>query len=369
MEFLTNIFSHSQGVVAVVLVLGGLIFFHELGHFLVARFFGVGVRTFALGFGPKLLTKRSGKTDYCLALIPFGGYVSMVGEHDDEDETAAKDDRVFEENEYFTAKAAWQRMLIVAAGPVANFILAWVIYFALSFSQGASYLLPIVGEVMPDSPAMSAGLEKDDIIFGMNNAKIKEWLDVNTAVQASKGGEIALNILRGNEEITLNIMPRRAETTNIFGEAQEVWQIGVKASGQVGHEEMGLFDAMISGVEQTWGMIAFTFESIVKLFQNVVPLDAVGGPIMIVQAVGEQASQGLSPVLLLAALISVNLGILNLLPIPVLDGGHIVFLTLEMILRRPVNDVIREYSMRVGVALLLGLMVFATWNDIVRLIS
>ena len=371
MELLNSMLSHWQGVVAVVVVLGGLIFFHELGHFAFARLFGIGVRTFSLGFGPRLWSRRRGKTDYCLSLIPLGGYVSLVGQGGVEEdlEKDPNDERVFSEREMFFGRPAWQRMLVIAAGPVANFVLAWIIYSVLALSQGASYLLPEVGKTLPDSPAAMAGFVAGDTITHINGTAITEWTQVSEAVNASSGAELEMRIVRGNEGLTLRVTPREAQRTTVFGEKVPGWQIGIVAGGKVGHLPLGPGSAMSEGVRETWNMTRLTVEGIAKLFQRVVPIESVGGPILIAQAVGQQAQEGLVPVLLIAALISVNLGLLNLLPIPVLDGGHILFLTMEMLFRRPVNAVVQEVSARVGVALLIGLMLFATWNDIMRLLS
>ena len=371
MELLLSMLSHWQGVVAVVVVLGGLIFFHELGHFVFARLFGFGVRTFSLGFGPRLWSRRRGKTDYCLSLVPLGGYVALVGQGGVEEELQkdADDDRTFAEREMFFNRPAWQRLVVIAAGPVANFMLAWLIYACLALFQGSSYLLPVIGKTMPDSPAALAGLAAGDTIVGINAAPVTEWSQISQAVNASAGAALELDVRRGNETITLRITPRQAQRTTIFGEQVQAWQIGIVAEGTMGHVPLGPGSALVQGLRDTWNMLRLTAESIVKLFQRVVPFDAVGGPILIAQAVGQQARSGILNVLGIAALISVNLGLLNLLPIPVLDGGHIVFLTLEMLLRRPISLKVQEFSARVGFVLLIGLMFFATWNDIMRLLS
>jgi regulator of sigma E protease len=371
MESLWSMLSHWQGAVAVVAVLGGLIFFHECGHFVFARLFGIGVRTFSLGFGPRLWSRRRGKTDYCLSLVPLGGYVSLVGQGGVEEELEKNpdDDRTFSERELFFKRPAWQRLLVIAAGPVANFVLAWCIYASLALFQGATYLLPEIGKTMPDSPAALAGFVAGDTIIGINNAAVSEWAQVSQAVNASAGAVLEMDIRRGTETITLRVAPRQAERTTVFGEQVAAWQIGIVAAGTTGHIALGPGSALLHGLRDTWNIIRLTAESIVKLFQRVVPLDALGGPILIAQAVGQQAQSGILNVLAIAALISVNLGLLNLLPIPVLDGGHIAFLTLEMLFRRPVSQAVQEFSARVGIVFLVGLMLFATWNDIMRLLS
>ena len=349
MDFLLNILSHWESALAVLLVLGGLIFFHELGHFAVARLFRIGVRTFSLGFGPKLLKLRRGKTDYCLSLIPLGGYVALAGEEDEAEQPDPKgkeiDGVLFAPEELYSGRPAWHRLLVVLAGPVANFVLALIIYCGIAWAQGQTYLLPEVGDVTPGTPAATAGIQPGDRVLSIDGKPIENWNAVAEGIGAGNGKPVTIVLSRGGSEVTLSLTPEAKTRANIFVEA-----IG-------------------AGFRQTWDMIAFTCESFVKLAQRVVPLDNVGGPILIAQMVGQQAEQGLSAVLLLAALISVNLGILNLLPIPILDGGHIVFFTLEMIMGRPVSATAREWSAKVGMALLLGLMILATWNDLTRLFS
>ncbi len=377
MDFVIGILSHWDSVVAVLLVLGGLIFFHELGHFGAARLFGIGVRTFSLGFGPKLFAKRFGKTEYCLSLIPLGGYAAMVAEEGDfSDEEAEKDRQagiVFTADEYFNERPAWQRLIVIIAGPFANFIVAFMIYWLVAWGAGQTYLLPIVGVVNPESPAAVVGLEVGDRIERLNGQTITEWGQIAEAIATAQGQPVKFEILRKDAEntqpLTFMITPEQKTRTNLFGEEQPAWLVGIGASNSHGVYELGAGEALKAGFLQTWNMITFTLESFQKLIQRVVPMDAVGGPIMIAQVVGQQAQESLMGVLLLAALISVNLGILNLLPIPVLDGGHVVFLLAEMVFRRPVPEGVRVVSSKVGMGFLLALMVLATWNDLVRIFS
>lgn len=372
MDFL-SILSHWQSVLAVLLVLGGLIFFHELGHFGVARLLGIGVRTFSLGFGPKLFTFRRGKTDYCLSLIPLGGYVALAGEEDEAEEPDPRGKEIegvlFTPEELFSGRPAWHRLLIVLAGPVANFVLALLLYCGLAWTQGQTYLLPKVGDVLPGTPAAAAGMQRDDVILSIDGKPIHDWAQVPESIEAGNGQPVTIVLERHKAQVSVTLAPEAKTRTTIFGEEQPAWLIGVQASGETDHLPLGPAEAIRAGFVQTWDMIAFTGESFVKLVQRVVPLDNVGGPILIAQMVGQQAEQGLAAVLMLAALISVNLGILNLLPIPILDGGHIVFLILEMIMKRPVSLRARELSAKVGMALLLCLMLLATWNDLTRLFS
>ncbi len=378
MEAILSWLSHWQGILAVLLVLGGLIFFHELGHFAVARLFGIGVRTFSLGFGTRLCAKRIGKTEYRLSLVPLGGYVSLVGESgEDEDpevlEEDARNQISFSDEESFARRPAWQRLLVVLAGPMANFVLAFFLYWGVALFAGQSFLLPNIGQVVPDSPAQQADIRTGDRIVRIDGKPVSEWIDVAEGISAGDGKAVTIMLERDEgEEIlvfTRVVKPEAKTRTNIFGEEKPAWIIGISASSEYGWRKLGPVDALVTGARQTWDMFAFTLESFKKLFQRVVPLNQVGGPIMIAQMVGQQAEHGVVGVLLLAALISVNLGILNLLPVPVLDGGHIVFFLIEMVRGRPVTENVREVATRVGMGLLLALMLFATWNDLVRVFS
>ncbi|MEG2171769.1 MAG: RIP metalloprotease RseP [Desulfovibrionaceae bacterium] len=355
-------------VISVILVLGGLIFFHELGHFAVARAFGMGVSTFSLGFGPKLWSRTWGKTEYRLSAVPLGGYVALVGEEDDAELPAG-----FTPEESFNRRPPWQRLLVVAAGPVANFLLAWFLCWGLAFAYGQAEILPSVGEVQENSPAAAAGLRAGDTVLNVNGTPVRDWMDMSTAIAASKGAPLSVEVARGaeaqQEQVTLHVVPQAAKSKTIFGEEQETWRIGVRASGKHRIIDLGFWESAHAGAVRTWDMVALTWMGFVKLAQRVVPLDQVGGPIMIAQMVGQQASEGLSNVLALAALISINLAVLNLLPIPVLDGGQIVFCALETVMRRPLGARFREYTMKAGWIFLMGLMVLATFNDVWRIVK
>ena len=374
MDYIFSALSHWENVLAVVVVLGGLIFFHELGHFSVARALGIGARTFSLGFGPKLISRRHGKTDYCLSLVPLGGYVSLAGEEDGQDpNTTGKEIEGvwFSADELFSERPAWHRFLVVVAGPMANFVMALIIYCGLAWVQGQTYLLPVIGDVIPDSPAAVAGVQPGDTILSIDGKPITQWNQVPEIIGAKQGAPVTVLFSRNGREQMLELTPRAGTRTTIFGEEERAWLIGIVApSGEhVGNIPLGPVSAIGAGFVRTWDMICFTCESFLKLAQRVVSIDNVGGPIMIAQMVGKSADVGIAAVLVIAALISVNLGVLNLLPIPVLDGGHIFFLIVEMIIRRPVSLVARDYATKVGLGLLLLLMLVATWNDISRLFS
>ena len=350
---------------AIILVLGGLIFFHELGHFLVAKAFRVGVKTFSLGFGPRLFGFRKGTTDYQVAAFPLGGYVSMVGEADPADIPEP-----FTEADSFSLRPAWQRLCIIVAGPLFNLVLAWFIYWGIFFAHGQEFLVPQVGAVSPNSPAMHAGLQPGDTILEIGGAPIERWEELVAAVMESRGGAMALTVQRGRDIIRVTASPAPFERKTLFGETKTSWAIGLVPSGAKGAAQFGFLDAGEQGVAHAVMITRLIGESIVKMFERVVPLDSMGGPIRIAKEIHQQASSGsISGILLLAAFISLNLGLLNLLPIPVLDGGHIVFLLFEMIRRKPASEQFQEISIRIGVALLLGLMVFVTYNDISKWIQ
>lgn len=361
MDFVTNILSYWDSALAIILVLGGLIFFHELGHFLANRAMGIGVITFSIGMGPKIYTIKRGKTEYCLSLLPFGGYVSAVGEYSDEVEELG-----FTEEEAIYNRPPWQRMILAFAGPFANLLLAWIIYTGLAFSTGLTIPLAQVGGIIEESPAAIAGLQKEDMIVAINGTSIDKWEQVPQIVNSSNGVPLQFEVVRDADKINLTITPKEMARTNIYGEQEIAWLVGIQPFGSVRYEELPFSSAITQGFTQTWAMIDMTLTGLGKLFSGSVSSDSVGGPLLIGQMIGEQAKAGIVSLLLLAALISVNLGLLNLLPLPVLDGGMILFCLIEMIIRRPIPDIVQERSMQAGAFLLISLMVFATFNDIMR---
>ncbi len=361
MEFLRSIFSYWYSALAIILVFGGLIFIHELGHFLANRAMGIGVITFSIGMGPKLYAFKRGKTEYRLSWLPFGGYVAAVGEYSKEIEELG-----FTDSEAIYNRPPWQRMVLAFAGPFANLFLAWFIYAMLAFSSGLAIHLPQIGNISPDSPAELAGVKHGDTILSINGVQLDRWEQLPEIVTASNGLTMDFVIERDGKEQVLGITPKVMSKTNIFGEEEKAYLIGVQPLGTLRYEELNFGQALKQGFVQCWDMMALTLTGLKKLITGSVPADAVGGPILIGQMIGEQAKAGIVSLLLLTALISVNLGLLNLLPIPVLDGGMILFCLIEMIIRRPVPEFIQEKSMVFGAVLLIGLMVFATFNDIMR---
>ncbi|EFL52925.1 membrane-associated zinc metalloprotease [Solidesulfovibrio fructosivorans JJ]] len=353
-----------QSIVAVALVLGGLIFFHELGHFLAARTFGMGVATFSLGFGPKLLGFTRGKTRYQLSAIPLGGYVQLVGQDPDDPIPDG-----FAPHEEFKLRPAWQRMIVVAAGPLFNFFLAWLLFWCLLVAEGRFEMLPVVGQVQADSPAEQAGITAGDTITAINGAPVANWDEMARSIRGGGGKPVALTVRRDGKDLTFTLTPVMRTIKNLFGEKESAPLVGIVASGKTRAVPMGAGSAAGEAVRQTWDVVAVTYTGLLKLIERVVPLDSLGGPIMIAQMVSKQAAEGIGNVVALAALISVNLGVLNLLPIPVLDGGHLLFYTLEIIMRKPVSPRMRALTTRLGLAFLIALMLLATVNDIRRQLS
>jgi regulator of sigma E protease len=348
-----------QSVVAFVIVLAVLIFVHELGHFLVARLCRVRVLTFAIGFGPTVLSRKRGETEYALKAIPLGGYVKMFGEETDPELTEA------DKAVAFSHKSVWQRMAIVFAGPLFNLLTAVVIFCGV-FLWGVPVLTAKVGEVQADSAAAAAGIHSGDTITAIDGKPISEWEQIRTTVQELGGKTLTLTLKRDGEPVTLPVTPRHSTTKNLFGEDVQVWLIGISPEGEFITRRYGPVDSVTMGVERTYDITRLTVLGIVKLIQRTIPSDTIGGPILIAKMAGEQASEGLMNVILFVALLSVNLGILNLLPIPVLDGGHLVFLAAEAVLGRPVSLRVREVAQQAGLFVLLALMAFAFYNDIMR---
>jgi regulator of sigma E protease len=348
-------------IIYLFVVFGGLIFFHEFGHFIVARMLGIGVKTFSLGFGPRLAGFKMGNTDYRLSAVPLGGYVNLAGEERDMDL-----DSGFRSNQLFMNRPPWHRMMVVAAGPIFNFILAWLIFWGIILSQGQMGLKAEVGNLQPNGPAEIAGLKPGDEVLAIDGHDITFFHDLSEIIQASENEKLDFKINRNGTLLNLEVKPRIQENTNLFGEKIRVPMVGIMASDKTTTVQLDGMQSFYAASEQTWNVISLIGESIVKMIERVVPIDSIGGPIMIAQAIKQQSERGILHILQLTAFISINLGLLNLLPIPVLDGGHIIFFGLEIVLRKPLDEKLQAAATRVGLFLLLCLMALAIFNDIVR---
>jgi regulator of sigma E protease len=348
-----------------ILVLGLLIFVHELGHFLFAKLFGVRVLKFSLGFGPKVAGKLIGETEYVLSAFPLGGYVKMFGENPEEQQIAPED-----KNVSFAHKPVWQRFMVVLAGPLFNLLFSVVLFFMVFTFVGVPTAVDTtrIGKVNENSPAAKAGMQTGDVILSINGQKTIGWMDVLEGVKNSEGQPVKVLIQRGGEQIALEIVPAIDTVKNVFGEeVEQRYMIGIMKADELTYEKSSILGALQNACRQTWMYISLTVMGFIKIIQQVVPASEIGGPILIAQIAGEQMKAGWLNLIYFMSLLSVNLGILNLLPIPVLDGGHLVFLTIEGLRRKPMNERAQIVAQQVGIGLLGTLMIFVFYNDIVRL--
>ncbi|HET9883255.1 MAG TPA: RIP metalloprotease RseP [Candidatus Binatia bacterium] len=346
-------------ILAAVVGLGVLIVFHEFGHFLFAKLSGVGVLTFSVGFGPKLWVKKKGETEYALSAFPLGGYVKMVGEDPEEEVKAVDLERSF------AHKSLLKRTAIVAAGPGFNLLLAVFLLMVVFLFYGVPVLSNLVGAVEPDSPAAQAGIQKGDRIVAVDGQAVTAWDDLSSAIKQSGGQPLALRVQRSGEEMAMTVQPRKREVKNIFGELKEDWMIGIGSQVSIEKGDPGL--AVSKAFIQTYEYSKLTLIGLYKMITREVSPRNLGGPILIAQMAGQQAQEGIGSFLAFLAVLSINLGVLNLLPVPVLDGGHLFFFAVEAIIGRPVSLKYREKAQQVGIFLLLLLMIFAFANDIFRL--
>ena len=348
-----------------LLILSFLVFFHELGHFIVARICGVKVEVFSIGFGKKLVSWRFGQTEYALSIIPLGGYVKLKGQDDSNPKL-----KNYEADSYLS-KSPWQRIAILLAGPFFNLFLAFLLYMAVGLLGKAS-LLPVVGEVKENYPAAQAGIKAGDRILAINGKDIKTWEELDSMIIESQG-ELELQIQRGQgelkESLSVRVLPMEQEAQNIFRENITRKIIGISSAGAVGMVHYKGLDSIVFGIDESIKASTLIAQSIIKLISGVVPSSEVGGVVSIVSVIGSASSSGLTHLLWLTALISVNLGILNLLPIPALDGGHIIFNLYEVIMRKAPSENVMYYLTLCGWAVLLGLMLLGLYNDIFRLLA
>ena len=346
-------------ILAAVVGLGVLIVFHEFGHFLLAKLSGVGVLTFSVGFGPKLWVKKKGETEYALSAFPLGGYVKMVGEDPEEEVKAVDLERSF------AHKSLLKRTAIVAAGPGFNLLLAVFLLMVVFLFYGVPVLSNLVGAVEPESPAAQAGIQKGDRIVAVDGQAVTAWDDLSSAIKQSGGQPLALRVQRGGQELAMTVQPKKREVKNIFGELKEDWMIGIGSQVSIEKGDPGL--AVSRAFVQTYEYSKLTLIGLYKMITREVSPRNLGGPILIAQLAGQQAQEGIGSFLAFLAVLSINLGILNLLPVPVLDGGHLFFFAVEAIIGRPVSLKYREKAQQIGIFLLLLLMIFAFANDIFRL--
>jgi len=344
-----------------LLVLSALIFFHELGHFAVARLMGVYVEVFSIGFGRKLAAFRALGTEWRIAAIPLGGYVRMKGQ-DDSDPTKTSPDP-----DSYNSKTPLQRIAILTAGPAANFALAFALYFLIGLGGPQAYS-PVVGDVLKDSPAAAAGLQKNDRVLAINGREIATWDQLSETVKANDT-TLLMTVERDGYVLQLHVTPKLTETQNMFRETVHRPMVGISASGATFQQQLGLIGAVQYAAEETWEASKLIFLSMEKLLTGAVPTSELGGVVTIVKITADASAGGWMAVFFFAALISVNLGVLNLLPIPALDGGHIMFNLYEMLMRRAPSEAVLMRLTIAGWGILLGLMSLGLYNDINRLMQ
>jgi regulator of sigma E protease len=350
-----------MGFLIALLVLSILIFFHELGHFVAARYFGVKVEVFSIGFGKRLFTKTIGDTQWSISAIPLGGYVRMKGQ-DDSDPT-----KVSYDDDSYSVKTPLQKIIILLAGPFANFLMAFLLYFAIS-QMGVPRLEPIIGEVAKDTPAYEAKLHKDDKIISIDNQHIKYWYQIGKLINQSNYDIIRFEIARENSLLIKDIKPKVISEKNIFGETIQRKIVGISPQFKPTLQAYGFVDGLAYAWDETLKASMMIFKSIQKMVSGEVGADKVGGIITIVDITAKASQNGLLALFFFTALISVNLGVLNLLPIPALDGGHIMFNLYELVTGKKANDDVMYYLTMFGWALLLGLMMLGIYNDINRIL-
>jgi regulator of sigma E protease len=340
-----------------------LILFHELGHFLVAKYLGIGVERFSIGFGPKVASFRRGETEYMLSVIPLGGYVKLLGD----DPRGADGDHP----RAFLNKPIWQRIAVVAAGPLANFALAIVIFAGIHWVGVPTPQvsdLPEVGEVVADSPAQQAGLQKGDRILAVDGKAVSRWEDLVLIIHRHINTPLKLQVQRGPQMFEVTVTPKAGKVIKDFEEV-EVGLIGVAPHVDFTVERYSPPIALWKGVEKTWELSVLTVVSLVKMVQGKISPRHLAGPVGIFQMAGQQAKVGLLPLISLVAVLSISLGILNLFPIPVLDGGHILFFAVEGLWGQPISPRKQEIATQVGLFVLVALMLTAFYNDLLRILA
>jgi regulator of sigma E protease len=435
-----------------IVLIGVLVFVHEFGHFIFAKLLGVKILKFSLGFGPKIIGKTFGETQYLVSAVPLGGYVKMLGEEPGEELEESEKKRAY------SFQPVWKRFTIVFLGPIFNIFFA-AFLFVLVFIAGVPARYPDVGKITPNSPAEKAGLKFEDRILAMNGQGIETWNDIDAFFDKNQGNNFLLKVRRGGEIIELSVKPERKIEKNIFGAQNEIWDIGVfpltypiigevlkgspaekaglkkgdriidiegkpiltwedmtqivyaspekrlnfqinrdggiffrsivpekknidspggeqtvgligiKQEGHFFTKSFGIGEALYLGIRKTWEVCILTVLILIKLIQRVIPANTIGGPILIFQMAGEQAAQGALNFITFMAGLSINLGIFNLLPIPLLDGGHLMFLGIEAIRKQPFSEKVMINAQKIGLAFIITLIVFVFYNDILRLIT
>lgn len=345
-------------LISFIVVLSILVVAHEFGHFIVAKKMGVRVEKFSIGFGPEIFGITRQETRYSVSIIPLGGYVKLSGETGAEGLKGEKWE--------YLSRTVGERMRIIFAGPLLNYILAFVI-FSFVFMTGSPTLTSVIGKVMPGYPAESSGLKAGDKILNINGKGVIYWDDVTKIVHTSKNQEMKLVVERGGQKVSVIVMPKSQEMDTIFGSRKNISIIGIVPSGDVVFVKYGFFKSIYMGAERLWTLTYITCRALWASVTGSIPIkESITGPIGIFYITGQAAKLGLVYLLQLMGVLSASLAIFNLLPVPVLDGGHILFLAIEKIRRKPVSIKMQENITQVGMSLLIVLMLFVFYNDFMR---
>ena len=350
-------------------ILTALVFVHELGHYSVARWAGVKVEVFSIGFGPEIFgwTAASG-TRWKFSAIPLGGYVKMFG---DADPASTRGDGLEGMSEAeralaFHHKPLRDRALIIAAGPAANFVFAIVLLTAMFISAGQPYAPAVLDKVLPDSAAAAAGLQVNDRVIELDGVTITKFEDMRRLIMDNPGVSLAMTIERAGSQLDLTIVPQVSERVDPFGNSHRIGLLGVN-SQQVETVRLGPVAAVGAAVNETYSLVTRTLASLGQIITGSRTVEELGGPLRIAQMSGAVAQTGWLQTVWFMAILSVNLGLINLFPIPVLDGGHLLFHAVEATLGRPVSEKVMEFANLAGLTMVLGLMVFVTWNDLTQM--
>jgi regulator of sigma E protease len=353
-----------------LVILTVLVFVHELGHFTVARLCGVRIEVFSIGFGPELFgrTDRHG-TRWRVSAIPLGGYVRMFGQGENVLEGEAALPLTPEEKAVsFQEKSVWRRMAIVAAGPAANFILAIVVTAAMYMVLGQPHNDPVVDGVVANSAAEAAGVKPGDRITALNGSPINDFSDLVLQVQLNLDRPMVLTIERGGQQVTLTAQPRYTVVKDIFGHEQRIPQLGIQNDGtSVTRTDVGPIQAVSAASADTYVQVKTILITLWQTITGARSSKDIGSVLRIAEMSGKVAELGLVATIGFAVSISINLGLINLFPVPMLDGGHLVYYAIEAVRGRPLGERAQEWGSRVGLALILSLVLFATWNDLVYL--
>lgn len=345
-----------MGVVWFILILGGIVLVHEFGHFIFSKLFGVYVYEFSIGMGPRLLhyKKKGGETDYSLRLIPIGGYCSLAGED-------ADDNSKIDDSRKLYSKPVWQRFIIMIAGAMNNFIFAFVLLFVMALIYGSVSNKPIVANVSPDYPAYEAGIKDGDRIISIDNHKVSSWNEVQLYIQTSEGNEMKFLLKdETGSKREVKVVPNVITDE----EGNESYIVGISLDST---KKTGLKSSFVYACETTVQLYKLMLTTLKQLFVGGVSVNDLSGPVGIYTIVDSQSKQGLQSIIYLTAYLSMNVGVINLIPFPAFDGGRVLFLIIEKIRRKPIKAKTEGMINSIGFALLMLLMIYVTFNDIVRL--